>query len=123
MNARRQAVIFAGIVGLLLGSLPATAQQQNFRVTYSVDRANPAQTRVTGWVFNDARFELLDVYVTAEALDAGGKIVARGIAFVAASIPERGNARFSASVPAPAGASTFRVYVSAFRPGLGLQSP
>jgi hypothetical protein len=100
----------------------AAAGQGNFRITYNVERT-PQQLRVIGWVSNDAAFDALDVYVTAEALDATGKVVARGIAFVAAQIPSRGTAGFSAPVPAAGKTvSRVRVGVSSFRMGLGPQS-
>jgi hypothetical protein len=107
-------------LAVLLVACPA-AGQGNFRVTYDVDR-NPQQVRVVGWVTNDAPFDAHDVYVTAEALDAGGKVVARGIAFVASHIPSRGTAGFSAPVPAVPTIARFRVRVTSFRMGLGPQS-
>jgi hypothetical protein len=106
------------VAGWLVVAVTATAQG-NFRVTYSVDRGQAARTRVTGVVFNDARLEALDVYVTAEALDSAGKVLARGIAFVSPNIPEGSSAPFEAVVPAPAAATRFRVRVSGVRFGLG----
>ena len=44
--------------------------------------------------------------------------LARGIAFVAASLPARGAADFSARVPNVPGTTSFRVGVSNFRVGL-----
>ncbi len=107
---------------LLLLAPGTTPGQQNFRVTYSVDRSQADQIRVTGWVYNDMAVDALDVYVTAEAVDAAGKVVARGIAFVTWTVGTRGNARFMASVPAAPGVTSFRVYVSSFRRGFGPQS-
>jgi hypothetical protein len=115
-------LLSAGLALALLATGAARAQE-NFRITYQVDRSNPAHARVTGWVFNDAPLDVLDVYVTAEALDSGGKVVARGIAFVASQIGNRGGAPFSATVPAMPGTSRFRVRVTSFRFGLGPQSP
>ena len=51
--------------------------------------------------------------------DPSGKVLARGIAFVAGSIPARSDADFSARVPNVAGTTGFRVGVSSFRFGLG----
>lgn len=115
-------LLTAALALALLATGEARAQE-SFRITYQVDRSNPAQVRVVGWVFNDAPLDVLDVYVTAEALDSGGKVVARGIAFVASQIGNRAGAQFSATVPAVQGASRFRVRVTSFRLGLGPQSP
>jgi len=51
---------------------------------------------LVGRVFNAAAVDAVDVYVTAEALDASGKVLARGIAFVAQSIPAQSGAEYSA---------------------------
>jgi hypothetical protein len=112
-------------LGLGLVALAALAgAQESFRVTYNVDRSNPARTQVTGVVFNDARVDVLDVYVTVEAVDGARKVVARGITFVSPAIPQGGNAAFDSTVPAPPTTASFRVRVSSFRFGLGsLQSP
>lgn len=107
-----------GVVALAAAVVGA---QEQFRVTWDVDRATPGRTRITGRVFNDAAVDVLNVYVTAEALDAGGKVVARGVSFVASSIPPRSNAPFEASVPAPSGGTNVRVRVSSFRFGYGAQ--
>ena len=117
---RRQLALLALAVAVLAGVALA---QDSFRVTYNVDRSTPARTKVTGQVFNDARADALDVYVTVEAVDGAGKVVARGISFVGPSIRQGGNAAFEATVPAPPNATTFRVRVSNYRFGLGLQSP
>jgi hypothetical protein len=67
--------------------------------------------------------DVLDVYVTAEALDANRKVVARGIAFVSSSIPQSASAGFRINVPTPPSTASFRVTVSSFRSGLGSQGP
>jgi hypothetical protein len=102
---------------VLLGAALAGAQE-NFRVTYNVDSSNPARTRVAGRVFNDARVDVFDVYVTAEAVDGAGKVLGRGIAFVSPQIGQGGSAAFEAVVPAR-GAASYRVQVTGFRLGLG----
>ena len=96
--------------------------QEAFQLRYNVDRTNPAQVRVNGTVENEARLDVVDVYVTAEALDAGGRVVGRGIAFVSSSIPPRGIAPFTVSIPAAQNAINFRVRVSSFRYGMGIQT-
>jgi hypothetical protein len=108
-------------LGIVALTVVAGGAQETFRVTWNVDRSSPARTRITGQVFNDGRFDAVDVSVTAEAIDAGGKVVARGISFVASSIPPRSSAAFEAAVPAPSSATTFRVRVSSFRFGYGMQ--
>ena len=97
--------------------------QDSFRVTYTVDRSNPEQIQITGTVFNDSMQDVFDVSVTAEALDARGKVVARGIAYVGARIPGRGSAPFVGKVPLVAAAVRYRAAVSAYRAGGGPQSP
>lgn len=108
------------IVALL--SQPVGAQGP-FRIKYDVDRSDARRTRITGQVFNGGHVDALDVYVTAEALDARGKVVARGIAFVSPAIPQGVGSAFEAIVPAPATATKFRVRVSGYRLGAGEQAP
>jgi hypothetical protein len=111
----------AGLLALVLPALAVSASfgQDDFRITYNVERLEGGRTRVKGVVSNEARGEVLDVYVTAEALDGNKKVVARGISFVSPSIPQRGSAEFTISVPAPATATSFRVRVTSFRMGFG----
>jgi hypothetical protein len=93
-----------------------------FQIRFNIDRGGAGPARVQGTVFNEARLDVLDVYVTAEALDAGGKVIGRGIAFVAGSIPQRSAAPFVVNIPAAQNAASFRVRVSSFRYGAGLQT-
>lgn len=111
----------AGLILLLLWAAGA-AGQEGFKVAWNAERLDTGRTRVTGTVTNEGRVDVLDVYVTAEALDDKKKVVARGIAF-AGSIPQRGTAPFTVNVPAPATATSFRVSVSSFRSGFGAQGP
>jgi hypothetical protein len=110
-------------VGLALVLAAVASAQDGFRVTHTVDRGNPGQTRINGTVFNDNRLDAVDVYVTAEAVDASGKAIARGIAFVSPSIRAGSSAPFSATVPTMAGTTAYRARVSSFRFGPSLQSP
>ena len=110
----------AWVLGLLVS---AASGQENFRITYKVDKSDSDRTKVSGFVFNDARVDVLDVYITAEAVDGAGKVVARGITFVSPMIRQGANAPFDASIPAPATATAFRVRVTGFRLGLGYQAP
>lgn len=103
---------------LTLGS--GAGAQESFRVTFDVDRSNPAQFVVTGNVLNEGRGEVLDVSVTAEAVDARGKTLARGIAYVSPRIVAGGSAPFTAKIPAVQGATRFRASVSSYRAGFGV---
>ena len=104
----------------LLG--PRVSAQESFRITFDVDRSNPEQFQVKGVVFNDSSQEVLDVSVTAEALDAKGKVLARGITYVSSRIGGRGSAPFVAKVPGVANVTRFRVSVSSYRSGMGTQA-
>jgi len=111
-------VAAVALLALTATPVPAPAQAQ-FKVTYQVERTDSKRVHLAGRVYNDASVDAVDVYVTAEALDASGKVLARGIAFVAGSIPARSDTDFSARVPNVAGTTGFRVSVSSFRFGLG----
>lgn len=106
-----------------LGALAASAgpahAQGHFLVTWNVEKTGPPRVEIVGKVVNDSMQDVVDVYVTAEALDASGKVLARGIAFVASQIPGRRSSEFSVRVPAVPGATDYRVRVSNFRYGLG----
>jgi hypothetical protein len=121
-RARARLTTIVAALAVIAAVLAAEAQEP-FRVTYTVDRSNPEQIQITGTVFNDAMQDVFDVSVTAEALDARGKVVARGIAHVGARIPGRGSAPFVCKVPLVAAAVRYRAAVSAFRSGVGPQAP
>ena len=101
---------------------PALAQQ-GFRISYEVDDSRPGRARLNGRLTNERGDDVFDVSVTAEALDAKGKVLARGISFVDARIARGDSRMFSVTVPSVPGATTFRVMVSSFRPGLSTQTP
>jgi hypothetical protein len=110
---------------LALCSMIAVAAhaEDPFRVTYQVERSGGDQTQIVGTVFNEGRQEVLDVSVTAEALDGKGKVVARGIAYVSPRIPGQSSASFVAKIPTVPGAAKFRASVTSFRLGFGTQAP
>lgn len=108
----------AALGALAAGADPARAQGP-LRVTWSVERTGPTHVELAGRVMNDSSQDVVEVYVTAEALDASGKVLARGIAFVATQIPSRRASEFSARVPNVRGTTGFRVGVSNYRLGLG----
>ena len=76
-----------------------------------------------GDVFNDSLREVVDVWVAAEALNAGDQIVGRGIAFVTSYLPGRGTTAFTVKLPRVDEAHSFRLVVSSFRYATGVQSP
>jgi hypothetical protein len=97
--------------------------QEGFRVTFEVDRTRPDRARLSGRVANDRAEDVFEVSVTGEALDARGKVLARGISYVDARIGRGDSRPFSMSVPTVAGVTNFRVIVSSFRAGFGNQGP
>ncbi|MGH7335737.1 MAG: FxLYD domain-containing protein [Candidatus Rokuibacteriota bacterium] len=115
--------LFAIVCALIVAALGSAQAQDGFRVTFEVDRTNPEQTQVAGTVYNDSIQDVVDVSVTAEALDARGKVVARGITYVTSRIPGRGSVSFVAKVPSVPNAVRYRASVSSYRPGMGSQAP
>ncbi len=119
-------MVKAGVVGGLLVVallvLAGASAAQELQVTYTADRSTPNRTRINGAVLNVGRTDVLDVYVTAEALDGGGKVIGRGISFVTHSITQGSSAPFEAIIPVGTAAS-FRVRVTNYRQGLGAQAP
>ena len=101
--------------------LPAAAQTTPFRITHTVDKGAQAQVTITGRVFNDARADAVDVYVTAEALDTTGKIIASGVSYVG-TVNAGTSGSFVIKVPAARTAANFRVLVTGFRFGFAVQS-
>jgi hypothetical protein len=116
---RRRAIRIMALAALALTPRLARAQEP-FHIAYTVERSGGAgPARVNGRVLNEGNLDAFDVYVTAEAVDAGGKVLGRGIVFVSASIPPRGVVPFSISIPAAQAAASFRVRVSSYRQGIG----
>jgi hypothetical protein len=117
---RRRAIVVAAAA---LTLIPRLGQAQDpFQVSYTVERGGTGPVRVQGRVRNEGNVDVLDVYVTAEALDAGGKVLGRGLVFVGSLIPPRAQAPFAISIPAAQAAASFRVRVSSFRQGFGQQA-
>lgn len=115
----RHSARFLGRIAALLAVLVALASaagaQSGFRVTHQVANSSPTHVEITGSVWNETRAEAVDVSVTVEAIGAGGKSAARGIAYVASRLPAGASANFSAKVPAVAGVTGYRAAVSSFR--------
>ena len=118
----RRCVIRAALAAALV-LVPGVGRTQDpLHVTYSVERGGGSgPARVSGRVLTEGSQDVFDVYVTAEALDASGKVLGRGIVFVSSSIPSRGIASFMISIPAAQTAASFRVRISSFRHGIGGQ--
>ena len=108
--------------GLLVLANPG-ATQARFRITYDVKSRDEKAVLLEGRVFNDTGADVLDVWVTAQALSASGKVLGRGIAFVGSSISRGESAPFEAKVPAAEGVETFRVAVTSYRASREVQSP
>ena len=116
----RPFVIVLAVLLLLTAEAPA---QDGFRITYEVDRTRAERARLTGRIVNERAEDVFEVSVTGEALDAKGKVLARGIAYVDSKIARGDGRPFSMSVPTVAGTANYRVVVSSFRAGLGSQAP
>jgi hypothetical protein len=99
----------------------AVAQQTPFRISHVVEKGTQPQVTITGRVFNDARSDAIDVYVTAEAVDGGGKVVASGVSYVG-SVPAGSSTAFVVKVPSPRTAANFRVLVTSYKFGFANQS-
>lgn len=112
-------------VALLCAALittPAVAQGPgSFRVTHVVEKGTQAQVTITGRVYNEARSDAIDVYITAEALDAGGKVMASGVSYVG-SVPSGSSTAFVVKVPSARTAASYRVLVTSYRFGFANQS-
>jgi hypothetical protein len=122
MSASRRRVL-AVVVVLVALAAPRAQAQDGFRITYEVDQSKPGKARVAGRVANERSQDVFEVSVTAEALDARGRVLARGIAYVDSRIAPGDSRTFTVSVPSVAGVSGFRVVVSSFRPGFSNQGP
>jgi hypothetical protein len=118
--ARRLAVL---LLSLALSVPSVAAAQDGFRITYEVDRTRPDRARLTGRVVNERAADVYEVSVTGEALDARGKVLARGITYVDSRITRGDGRAFSLSVPTTAAVTEFRVVVSSFRAAFGNQGP
>jgi hypothetical protein len=111
------------VVAVLLLLTAEARGQDGFRITYEVDRTRAERARLTGRIVNERSEDVFEVSVTGEALDAKGKVLARGIAYVDSKIARGDGRPFSMSVPTVAGTANYRVVVSSFRAGFGSQAP
>jgi hypothetical protein len=121
MRASVRAVLALAALFLVL-LVPAYAQD-GFKITYDVDHSRPEKARLNGRVTNERSQDVFEVNVTAEALDARGHVLARGITYVDARIARGESRPFSVSVPTVPGTTGFRVVVSSYRAGYTNQGP
>jgi hypothetical protein len=113
----------AWLLATLLSLAMPGAAQVGFRITYEVKSRDASAILLDGRVVNDTGGDVVDVWVTAEAMNASGKVLARGIAFVGSTIARGASAPFEAKLPAAEGVQTFRVAVTSYRAGAEAQSP
>jgi hypothetical protein len=100
------------------------ATAQPFRITFRRERDEPSSIVLMGELFNDGLRDVVDVWVTADAFNAEGKVVGRGLAFVTSFLPGRGTTTpFTVKLPRAEEAHSFRLVVSSFRHASGAQSP
>ena len=116
-------VVAAALVTVIALAAAAALAQPGFRITYEIDDSRPGRARLNGRLTNERPDDVFDVSITAEAIDARGKVLARGIAYVDARIARGDSRQFSVSVPTVPGATGYRVTVSSVRPGFSNQGP
>jgi hypothetical protein len=109
------------LLAVVLATGSAAGQATPFRITHTIDKGSQPQVTVTGRVFNDGRADALDVYVTADALDANGKITASGVSYVG-TVTAGNSVAFVIKVPSARNAASFRVVVTSFKFGFAIQS-
>lgn len=106
---------------VLLGVGLAAAQP--FRITFRREPDEPSALVLAGDLANDGGRDVVDVWVTAEAMNAEGKVVARGLAFVTAMLRGRSSTPFTVKLMRVPEAQAFRVAVSSFRYLYAIEAP
>jgi hypothetical protein len=106
------------LAALLLWSVPGAADGP-FRITYTPKGREGTAFVLDARVINDSDRDALDVWVTAKALSASGKVLATGITFVSSMIPSHDNAVFRVKMPGVEGVQSFQLAVTSFRLGTG----
>jgi hypothetical protein len=99
------------------------AAAQPFRMTFQREPDEPSSIVLRGEVSNDGLRDVVDVWVAADAQNAEGKVVGRGMAFVASVLRGRATTTFTVKLPRVAQAQSFRLAVASFRYASGEQSP
>ncbi len=113
-------VLTANLV--LLAAEPGGAQEQ-FRITFQRQPDEPTSLVLAGHLSNEGSRDVVDVWVAAEALNAGGRIVARGLAFVSPLLRSRADTKFTVKLPRVEQVQSFRMSVSSFRYLVRAESP
>jgi hypothetical protein len=108
---------------LILVGVGIAAAQQTFRITFHRARDETSSIVLVGEVVNDGPRDVVDVWVTAQAEDAGTEIVGRGMAYVTSFLPERATTAFVVKLPRVEDARPFQLVVSSFRYAYAAQSP
>jgi hypothetical protein len=111
-------VALLGLVGVGLAGA-----QQTFRITFHRGRDETSSVVLVGEVVNDGQRDVVDVWVTAQAENAGNQIVGRGMAYVTSFLPGRGTTAFVVKLPRAEDARSFQLVVSSFRYASAAQSP
>jgi hypothetical protein len=107
---------------VLLSGGPGAAQEQ-FRISFQRQPDQPTSVVLTGTLANEGSRDVVDVWVGAEALNPGGRIVGRGLAFVSPLLRSRADTTFVVKLPLVEQVQSFRVFVSSFRYRTGAESP
>jgi len=119
---RRLAAIVLTANLVLLSGGPSAAQEQ-FRISFQRQPDEPTSLVLAGTLFNEGSRDVVDVWVGAEALNAGGRVVGRGLAFVGPLLRGRADTKFVVKLPRVEQVQSFRVFVSSFRYLGGAESP
>jgi hypothetical protein len=106
---------------VLLGSGPCAAQE--LRLTYERQPDEPTSLVLAGTLSNEGSRDVVDVWVSAEALNAAGRVVGRGLASVSPMLRARAATKFVVKLPRVEQVHTFRVFVSSIRYLGGAESP
>ena len=122
MGARARLTTIVAALAALAMALGLEAQEA-LRVVYTVDQSNPEQVQVIGTVFNDSMQDVFDVSVTAEALDARGKVVPAASLMWAGACQAAAMRRSCARSRPVTAAVRYRAAVSAARAGVSPQAP
>ena len=108
---------------LLLVGVGFAASQQTFRITFHRQHDEPSSIVLAGEVVNDGPRDVVDIWVGAQAENAGNQIVSRGMAYVTSYLPGRATTAFVIKLPLVEEARFFQVTVSSFRYASSVQSP
>jgi hypothetical protein len=105
------------LLAAVLACTPAGAQDlapagTSFRAQAEPDMLGRRGPAITGWLYNDHEFTVVNVRVRVDLLDAAGQTLGHGEGWVYGNVPARGRAYFFVSVPRYA--ASYRVTVLRF---------